>query len=116
MSVSTFDTTKIAPKTQYLGDTSKFDWVADGLPLVSNGQLYLTMAKDTVGTVMASTAYVWYGKISVTMKTSRGNGVVTAFIMMSDVKDEIDYEWVGADLKTTQTNFYWNGIPNCKRP
>jgi len=36
--------------------------------------------------------------------------VVTAFIMMSDAKDEIDYEWVGVELNTTQTNYYWQGV------
>jgi len=100
------------PNTRYLGDPSKADWVSDGQPLFANGVVYLTMAPETVGTVLASTRYVWYGKISATMKTSRGQGVVTAFIMMSDVKDEIDYEWVGVDLQTSQTNYYWNGIPD----
>lgn len=48
------------------------------------------------------------------MKTSRGAGVITAFIYLSDVKDEIDYEWVGADLQTAQTNYYFQGILDCK--
>jgi len=102
----------ILSNTKFLGDPSKADWVSDGQPLFANGVVYLTMAPDTVGTVLASTRYVWYGKISATMRTSRGQGVVTAFIMMSDVKDEIDYEWVGVDLQTSQTNYYWNGIPD----
>jgi len=102
----------VTPDTKYLGDATKSDWVSDGQPLFANDVMYLTMAPNTVGTVVASARYVWYGKISATMKTSRGQGVVTAFIMMSDVKDEIDYEWVGVDLQTSQTNFYWNGIPN----
>lgn len=102
----------ILPNTKYLGDPSKADWVSDGQPLFANGVVYLTMAPDTVGTVLASTRYVWYGKISATMRTSIGKGVVSAFITMSDVKDEIDYEWVGVDLHTSQTNYYWNGIPD----
>jgi beta-glucanase (GH16 family) len=71
------------------------------------------MAPKTVGTVMASSHYVWYGKISATMKTSRGAGVVSAFILLSDVKDEIDYEFVGVELETAQTNYYFQGITNC---
>ncbi|EWC43549.1 hypothetical protein DRE_01436 [Drechslerella stenobrocha 248] len=102
----------ILSNTKYLGDPSKADWVSDGQPLFANGVVYLTMAPDTVGTVLSSTRYVWYGKITARMRTSRGAGVVSAFIMMSDVKDEIDYEWVGVDLKTSQTNYYWNGIPD----
>jgi hypothetical protein len=30
---------------------------------------------------------------------------------MSDVKDEIDYEFVGTDLDTAQTNLYWQALP-----
>jgi beta-glucanase (GH16 family) len=101
-------------KTEYLGDSTKTDWVMDGNALNNGDETLLTMANGTVGTVLASSTYVWYGKISATMKTSRGAGVVTAFIMFSDVKDEIDYEWVGVDLETAQTNFYFQGIPNCK--
>ena len=30
---------------------------------------------------------------------------------LSDVKDEIDYEFVGKDLTTAQTNIYWQALP-----
>lgn len=72
------------------------------------------MPEDSVGTLLASTSYVWYGQVSATLKTSRGRGVVTAFILLSDVKDEIDFEFVGADLNVAQSNYYFQGITNCK--
>jgi beta-glucanase (GH16 family) len=72
------------------------------------------MAPGTVGTLLASTHYMWYGNVKATFKTSRGQGVVTAFILLSDVKDEIDYEFVGADLEVAQSNFYNQGTPDCK--
>jgi len=100
---------------KYLGDASTADWVASGSPVAYQNQaVLLTMAPDTVGTLLSSTHYVWYGKISATMTTSQGKGVVTAFIMMSDVKDEIDFEFVGVDLENAQTNFYSQGVTNCK--
>lgn len=101
---------KIAPKTKYLGDPSKADWVSDGTPQPYQNTVLLTMAPDTVGTLLASSTYMWYGKVSATMKTSRAQGVVTAFILLSDVKDEIDYEFVGTDLETAQSNYYFQGI------
>lgn len=108
----------MSPNTEYLGDASKANWVVSGEPKKytdSNGdQVLLTMAKGTVGTLLASTSYVWYGKISATLKSSRTQGVVTAFILLSDVKDEIDFEFIGTDLNTAQSNFYFQGIPNCK--
>jgi beta-glucanase (GH16 family) len=105
---------RIIPNTKYLGDASKADWVSSGSPVIYNNNVLLTMAPDTVGTLLASSTYMWYGNVKATFKTSRGAGVVTAFILLSDVKDEIDYEFVGVDLKTAQTNFYFQGITNCK--
>ena len=102
--------------SEYLGDSSKADWVGQGEPLLYNGNVLLTMPPKSVGTVLATTTYMWYGKVKARMKTSRGAGVVTAFILFSDVKDEIDYEWVGVDLHTSQTNYYFQGIPDCLFP
>lgn len=104
----------VADVTKYYGDASKADWVSQGEPLLYNGNVLLTMPKQSVGTVLASTHYMWYGNVKARVKTSRGAGVVTAFILLSDVKDEIDYEWVGTDLTVAQTNYYFQGVPDCK--
>lgn len=104
---------------KYLGDASKINWQSQGTPAIytdpSNGKksTLLTMAKGTVGTLLASTHYVWYGKICSKLSTAQGKGVVTAFILMSDVKDEIDFEWVGVDTGHVQSNFYSQGVTNC---
>lgn len=103
---------------KYLGDASKINWQSQGMPAIytdpSSGKksTLLTMAKGTVGTLLASTHYVWYGKICAKMSTAQGKGVVTAFILMSDVKDEIDFEWVGVDTGHVQSNFYSQGVTN----
>ncbi|KAK1254064.1 hypothetical protein MKX08_008059 [Trichoderma sp. CBMAI-0020] len=110
----TFDSklSSIADISKYLGDPSTADWVAQGEPAYFDGNVLLTMPKNSVGTVMATTEYMWYGNVKARFKTSRGKGVVTAFILLSDVKDEIDYEFVGVDLGTAQTNWYFQGIPD----
>ncbi|KAF2644484.1 hypothetical protein P280DRAFT_172664 [Massarina eburnea CBS 473.64] len=95
---------------KYLGDNSKINWQAQGTPKVYNDGLLLTMSEDSSGTLLASTFYVWYGKICAKMTTSQGRGVVTAFIMMSDVKDEIDFEFIGTDINHVQSNFYSQGV------
>lgn len=43
------------------------------------------------------------------VKTGRWAGVVTAFITMSDVKDEIDWEFPGNDTTHGQSNLFWQG-------
>jgi len=106
------DLSRIKPNTEYLGDATTADWVSSGEPVSFQNNVLLTMAPDTVGTLLASTAYVWFGNVQATFKTSRGAGVVTAFILLSDVKDEIDYEFVGADLESAQSNYYFQGIPD----
>ncbi|CAD6506430.1 BgTH12-07356 [Blumeria graminis f. sp. triticale] len=110
----TFDSklSTILPNTKYLGDPSTADWVSSGQPVFHNDNVLLTMSPDTVGTLLASTTYMWYGNVKARFKTSRGAGVVTAFILLSDVKDEIDFEFVGADLVTAQSNYYSKGVTN----
>ncbi|KAF2493889.1 hypothetical protein BU16DRAFT_58783 [Lophium mytilinum] len=97
---------------KYLGDASSVNWVATGTPVVYNDALLLTMAQDTVGTLLESSHYVWYGKICTKMTTSGGAGVVTAFIMMSGVRDEIDFEFIGVELQKAQSNYYSQGVTN----
>ncbi|PYI02496.1 concanavalin A-like lectin/glucanase [Aspergillus sclerotiicarbonarius CBS 121057] len=88
--------------TKYLGDASTLDWEYTGSPNVTDNHVVLTMPKNSTGTLMSSTQYIWYGGIATDIKSSRGQGVVTAFILMSDVKDEIDFEWAST----------WNATSN----
>jgi beta-glucanase (GH16 family) len=37
------------------------------------------------------------------------NGVVTAFITMSNIRDEIDWEWPGNHVNEAQSNFFYLG-------
>ncbi|KAL4875926.1 concanavalin A-like lectin/glucanase domain-containing protein [Aspergillus karnatakaensis] len=103
---------KSAPNNEYLGNATESDWVYTGYPELEDGNLVLTMPKESTGSLFSNNHYVWYGKIGADVKSSRGKGVVTAFILLGDTKDEIDYEWVGADLSVVETNWYFQGILN----
>jgi beta-glucanase (GH16 family) len=109
---------RIADGASYLGDSSRYDWsVSYGGEFSFHddyGLLKMDPRTSKFGTVLSSTNYVWYGNIKATMKTARGAGVVTAFILMSDVKDEVDFEWLGHKLGRTETNYYWQGVKKCK--
>ena len=105
---------RLVSNTKYLGDSSKADFVYSGEPLIYNNQVLLTMPANSVGTLLASTVYMWYGKTTAKLTTSGGQGVVTAFILLGDTKDEIDFEFVGYDLAQAQTNYYFQGFLNCK--
>ena len=107
----------ITSNTRYLGDPSSSNWVYSGTPKVFNNEVLLTLSQDgqsASGTLLASTSYVWYGKVTANLTSSRGAGVVSAFILLSDVKDEIDFEFVGTDLSHVQSNYYFQGITDCE--
>lgn len=106
-----FDTKDgIVSINDYLGDADKASWVRSGETALYNDYTLLTMPKGSTGTVLSSTSYMWYGNVKARMKTARGRGVISGFILFSDIQDEIDYEWIGVDLETAQTNFYFQGV------
>ena len=78
----TFDnvTQSLAEYSSYLGDSSSVDWTYSGYPLQYGSNILLTMPANSAGSVIMSTQYVWYGKVSATLKTSRDQGVVTAYM------------------------------------
>lgn len=43
------------------------------------------------------------------MKAAPGVGIVSSFVMESDDLDEVDWEWLGGDLKQVQTNYFGKG-------
>jgi len=100
--------------TLFDGNASAYDWVvSQGTVINSNGDLGLILTQANGGTRVSSTRYVYYGTITARLKTGRWAGVVTAFITMSDIKDEIDWEFPGSATTQGQSNYFWQGvIPN----
>jgi len=97
--------------TFFDGNTTEYDWTVDkGNIINSNGDLGLILTQANGGTRLSTTRYVHYGTITATLKTGRWAGVVTAFITMSDVKDEIDWEFPGATTTQGQSNYFWQGV------
>jgi beta-glucanase (GH16 family) len=98
--------------SDYLGDPEDSDWVYSGYLEDYDSANLLAMPNQTSGTVVSSTRFVWYGKVSATFKTSRGGGVVSAFILFSNAQDEIDWEFVGYNLSSGESNYYYQGLLN----
>ncbi|WVQ82814.1 hypothetical protein IAT38_004946 [Cryptococcus sp. DSM 104549] len=99
----------------YDGNATAYDWVVDAgtiVPSPDNTGSRLTLTQDNSGTKISSTRYIHYGTIDFVLEASKWAGVVTAAITMSDVKDEIDWEWVGAETGKVQTNYWFLGIAN----
>ncbi|KAM6503356.1 glycoside hydrolase family 16 protein [Amanita muscaria] len=100
--------------TFYNGNASEYDWTLDKGNIIntnsSGGELAMLLTQSNGGTRLSSTRYVHYGTITAKLKTGRWAGVVTAFITMSDIKDEIDWEFPGANTTEGQTNYFWEGV------
>ncbi|KAF8652387.1 hypothetical protein AX16_004415 [Volvariella volvacea WC 439] len=100
--------------TFFDGNVTAYDWIVEKGNIMntnsSGGELVLILTEENGGTRISSTRYVHYGSITARLKTGRWAGVVTAFITMSDIKDEIDWEFPGAATTEAQSNFFWQGV------
>jgi len=104
----------LSNSTFFEGNATEYDWVVDKGNIMntntSGGELAMILTQANGGTKISSTRYVYYGTITARLKSGRWGGVVTAFITMSDVRDEIDWEFPGANTKEAQSNFFWQGV------
>ncbi|QLG73405.1 hypothetical protein HG535_0E04890 [Zygotorulaspora mrakii] len=73
------------------------------------GDLLLTMPKHSTGTLIASTKSFLYGASFVRLKSGRSRGVITSVVLISSVGDEIDFEFLGSELNSVQTNYFYRG-------
>ncbi|KAJ2063833.1 putative glycosidase CRH2 [Coemansia sp. S146] len=81
---------------------------------VANGELQMALVKQNTGagfgaTVIGTRAFQ-YGTVTAVMRSGcTSGGVVSSFIIRNEkVGDEIDFEFVGADTATVQSNYYWH--------
>ncbi|KAJ2742165.1 putative glycosidase CRH2, partial [Coemansia sp. BCRC 34301] len=80
---------------------------------LANSQLELTLVKQPdnkgFGAVVTSTRAIQYGTVTAVLKSaSTAGGVVSSMIIRDDrVGDEIDFEFVGSERGSVQSNYYW---------
>lgn len=101
---------RIVNATRYNGDPTMVDFTVDsGVALTTGGgELVLTLTQNgptAAGTRISSTREVLYANMVARMRTSKFAGVVSTFITMSGVKDEIDWEFPGSNVNSGQTKF-----------
>lgn len=77
----------------------------------SDGVLSLILNEETGGTRISVDNLLQYGTVESTIQIAAGSNVVTAFILMADNGDEIDFEFVGTDTREIQTNWFYKGRP-----
>ncbi|KAJ2002244.1 putative glycosidase CRH2 [Coemansia thaxteri] len=81
---------------------------------LNNGQMEMTLVKqgngNGFGATVINTRAIQYGTVTAVMRSGcNSGGVVSSMIIRNDqIGDEIDFEFVGADKATVQSNYYWH--------
>lgn len=74
----------------------------------TNGVTY-TIKESGDAPTMQTNWYMFFGVVSVEMKTAPGTGIVSCAILESDDLDEIDWEWLGGTAAQVETNYFGKG-------
>ncbi|KAI9199532.1 concanavalin A-like lectin/glucanase domain-containing protein [Polychytrium aggregatum] len=102
-------------------DYTKYDWTIDyakeHVTFGANGGVMLSLMPPDkskgilqgAGSKLSSTRYMRYGKVTARLKSiSTTPGVVTTFITMSDIGDELDFEILGLRPTAPETNVFYH--------
>jgi len=86
-------------------------WVLEDGTSMSYGSqgAQFVISKDTDAPTIYYDKYIMFGKVTVTLKASPGDGTVSSFILESDDLDEIDWEWLGTSDVNVESNFFGKG-------
>jgi beta-glucanase (GH16 family) len=98
--------------TKVSGTSAPSGWsYADGTTMsydASNGADF-KISTNTGAPTISSEQYIMFGNVSVYAKASPGTGIVSSFILESDDLDEIDWEWLGSNDTSVESNFFGKG-------
>ncbi|KAJ5523320.1 hypothetical protein N7513_012864 [Penicillium frequentans] len=64
---------------------------------------------ENASTLLVSNFYIFFGVMETHVKMSPGRGIISSVILQSDDEDEIDWEWVGYNTSSVQSNFFGKG-------
>lgn len=90
-------------------NTADFSYVMSDRIVADGSSLQFSVDAQGDAPTIITNDYLLYGNVKATVKSAPGVGMVSAFILMSDVLDEIDLEWLGAYDNQVQTNYYYRG-------
>jgi hypothetical protein len=83
---------------------------ASGSPTYGSDGVAFTVRQGGDAPQLASIFYIMFGHVEISLKAAHGAGIVSSLVLQSDVLDEIDFEWLGADADEMQTNYFGKGL------
>lgn len=110
---------KTCPKDPALGGNYEhiFGGEAPSFTATGSGEMILykddgahfRVEKTNDAPTIASNFYIMYGKVEAVLLAAPGAGIVSSLVLLSDVLDEIDWEWIGSDVGQAQSNYFGKG-------
>ncbi|ORY77755.1 concanavalin A-like lectin/glucanase domain-containing protein [Protomyces lactucae-debilis] len=91
-------------------NTAQFNFIIPNRITQNGNGLDFSTVQQGDAPTLVTRDYLLYGNVKAAIKTAPGVGMVSAFILMSDVLDEIDFEWLGNDQVQVQTNYFSRGV------
>ena len=88
---------------------SSDSFTPQGNPTYDSNGASFTVAQSGDSPTLTSRWYIMFGKVEAVIKAAPGAGIVSSCVLQSDVLDEIDWEWLGADPDSVQTNYFGKG-------
>lgn len=89
------------------------DWVNAAYeppPTFSDKGAAFTFSKDGDAPGIWTSFYFFYGTVEVVAQVSPGQGIISDIVLMSDDKDEVDWEFQGSITDTVSTNYFGKGV------
>lgn len=86
--------------TEATGTTLTFD---------STKGAVFNMSEEGQAPTVSTDYYIMFGKVEVVMQAAPGTGIVSSVVLESDDLDEIDWEWLGGNNTSVETNYFGKG-------
>ncbi|KAF4333439.1 murein transglycosylase [Fusarium beomiforme] len=90
-------------------DDDNWEGTGHGTVKYTSDGAEFTVAKQGDSPTIQSKWYMFFGRMEVHLKAAPGTGIVSSVVLLSDVLDEIDWEWLGGKDGDVQTNYYGKG-------
>ncbi|KAI9045436.1 putative extracellular glycosidase [Aspergillus affinis] len=89
-------------------DSDLWDMQA-GKPTYTKDGADFSIASKGYSILLVSNFYIFFGVMEAHVKMAKGAGIISSVILQSDDLDEIDWEWVGYNTSSVQSDFFCKG-------
>lgn len=83
--------------------------LTNGVLNYTDDALGFTINKALDSPTIKSKFYIFFGRMEYHVRAAPGHGVISSVVLESDDLDEIDWEWIGSEDTTVQSNYYGKG-------